>query len=305
MTTLLETKDLTKKFGRLTAVNGLNLSVGEGQVFGMLGPNGSGKTTTLGMLLGVTVPTSGSFTWFGQSGDHRVRKKIGAILERPVFYPYMSAFENLTLVCKIKEVPVSRIDAVLRKVSLDHRKHDAFKTYSLGMKQRLAIASALLCDPQILILDEPTNGLDPQGIAEIRDLIRVIAGEGKTIILASHLLDEVQKVCTDFCVLNKGKLLYTGNVARDLDNSNLYELMSEDREQLERIANQHPAIFKEVNFRGALFAVRVQDGVTAADINRLCMQQGVVLNHLASGKKSLEEKFLHILEESNEKADRH
>ncbi len=203
METVLSISNLTKHFGRIKAVNGLNLEVRRGQVFGMLGPNGSGKTTTLGMLTGVVNPTSGDFSWFGHPPTHQIRKKIGAVLEHPIFYPYLSGQKNLELNAMIKACPPENIPNVLELVELTARKDDKYKTYSLGMKQRLAIASALLNDPTVLILDEPTNGLDPMGIAEIRELIKKIAADGKTIILASHLLDEVQKVCTHFCVLKK------------------------------------------------------------------------------------------------------
>lgn len=196
METVLSIQKLTKNFGKLCAVNQLDLEVKRGQVFGMLGPNGSGKTTTLGMLMGVTHPTSGSFTWFGEKPSHITRKKIGAVLEHPIFYPYLSGQKNLELNAMIKGADPNNIPKVLEMVELSSRKDDKYRTYSLGMKQRLAIASALVSDPIILILDEPTNGLDPMGIAEIRQIIKRIAADGKTIILASHLLDEVQKVCT-------------------------------------------------------------------------------------------------------------
>ncbi|MGB0432632.1 MAG: ABC transporter ATP-binding protein, partial [Bacteroidia bacterium] len=213
MNNVVETFELTKKYGKVTAVDKLSFKIGQGQVFGILGPNGSGKTTTLGMLSGVTNATAGSYKWFGQTENNKVRQKQGIILERPNFYPYMSAYKNLKVVAAIKSLPHERIDIVLKQVGLYNRKNDKFKTYSLGMKQRLSIASALLSDPEVLILDEPTNGLDPQGIAEIRVLITDIAKSGKTIVLASHLLDEVQKVCTDFMVLSNGKLMYQGPVA--------------------------------------------------------------------------------------------
>ncbi|HEY5822919.1 MAG TPA: ATP-binding cassette domain-containing protein, partial [Cyclobacteriaceae bacterium] len=212
METVLSTQGLTKIFGRLTAVNNLNLEVKRGQVFGMLGPNGSGKTTTLGMLMGVVNASQGTFSWFGQPPTNIVRKKIGAVLEHPIFYPYLSGQKNLELMAMIKEAPLENIPKVLELVELSARKDDKYKTYSLGMKQRLAIASALLNDPIVLILDEPTNGLDPMGIAEIREIIKRIAADGKTIILASHLLDEVQKVCSHFAVLKRGNLMHIGPV---------------------------------------------------------------------------------------------
>src|SRR5688572_2298659 len=178
----------------------------------MLGPNGSGKTTTLGMLMSVVNPSAGSYKWFDEPPSAQVRKKIGAVLEHPIFYPYLSGQKNLELNAKIKECPPENIPNVLELVELTDRRHDKYKTYSLGMKQRLAIASALLNNPTVLILDEPTNGLDPMGIAEIRELIKKIAANGKTIILASHLLDEVQKVCTHFAILRKGSLIHCGPV---------------------------------------------------------------------------------------------
>ena len=193
MDTVLKINDLTKRYGKITALDNMNLEVKRGNVFGILGPNGSGKTTTLGILLEVINQTSGDFKWFGVPSDQNTRKRIGAILEHPTFYPYLTGVQNLKIVCDIKEVPYSRVDECIKQVGLDERKDSKFKTYSLGMKQRLSIASALLCHPEVMILDEPTNGLDPQGIAEIRDLIIEIANSGKTIIIASHLLDEVQK----------------------------------------------------------------------------------------------------------------
>ena len=171
METVLSIQKLTKNFGKLCAVNQLDLEVKRGQVFGMLGPNGSGKTTTLGMLMGVVNPTSGSFSWFGQPATHETRKKIGAVLEHPIFYPYLSGQKNLELNALIKGADPANIPKVLETVELTDRKDDKYRTYSLGMKQRLAIASALVSDPIILILDEPTNGLDPMGIAEIREII--------------------------------------------------------------------------------------------------------------------------------------
>ena len=212
METVLSTRQLTKNFGKLCAVNQLSLEVQRGQVFGMLGPNGSGKTTTLGMLMGVVNPTAGNFSWFGQPVTNETRKKIGAVLEHPIFYPYLSGQKNLELTAMIKGAPLDHIAKVLDIVELTQRRDDKYKTYSLGMKQRLAIASALLNDPIVLILDEPTNGLDPMGIAEIRGIIKRIAADGKTIILASHLLDEVQKVCSHFGILRRGNLVHCGPV---------------------------------------------------------------------------------------------
>ncbi len=232
MKNILEINSLYKNYGRIKAVSDLSLTVAPGSVFGLLGPNGSGKTTTLGVILDVVSKTKGEYTWFGETPSHNARKKIGAILEAPAFYPYLSAVENLKIIAQIKGVSYGQIDPVLIKTGLIDRKNDRYQTYSLGMKQRLAIASALLSDPYVLVLDEPTNGLDPQGIADVRELILKISSEGKTIILASHLLDEVQKVCTHFAVLNKGKAVYSGGVEETLSNSETIEVAAPDLEQL-------------------------------------------------------------------------
>ena len=207
--TLLQLNDLTKKYGSLTAVNKLSLTLTKGKVYGLLGPNGSGKSTTLGIVLNVINPTSGSFEWYeGSLTTHQALKKIGAIIERPNFYPYMTALQNLTLICKIKQCSTDNIEDQLKLVNLWKRKNSKFSTFSLGMKQRLAIAAALVNNPDLLILDEPTNGLDPEGIHQIRKLILTIAAQGTTILLASHLLDEVEKVCSDVIVLKNGVKYY-------------------------------------------------------------------------------------------------
>jgi ABC-2 type transport system ATP-binding protein len=291
--TVLSIKNLTKNFGKLCAVNNLNLEVKQGQVFGMLGPNGSGKTTTLGMLMGVVNPTSGDFSWFGEQPTHHIRKKIGAVLEHPIFYPYLSGQKNLELNAMIKQCPESNIPHVLSLVELSDRKNDKYKTYSLGMKQRLAIASALLNNPTVLILDEPTNGLDPMGIAEIRELIKKIAANGKTIILASHLLDEVQKVCSHFAVLKKGNLVHYGPVG---DVGNGFELVeiNAEIENLNQILldfSGTSAIQKENGF----YEVTLREGFHAKDLNLFLFEKEITASHLVTRKKSLEKQFLEIL----------
>jgi len=300
--TVLSTQGLTKIFGRLTAVNNLNLEVKRGQVFGMLGPNGSGKTTTLGMLMGVVNASQGSFSWFGHPPTNIVRKKIGAVLEHPIFYPYLSGQMNLELMAMIKEAPVENIPKVLELVELSSRKDDKYKTYSLGMKQRLAIASALLNDPIVLILDEPTNGLDPMGIAEIREIIKRIAADGKTIILASHLLDEVQKVCTHFAVLKRGNLMHIGPVD-DVGKG----------EELVEVAAYHDdlgVVLQEFAGSGVIkreeghFQVMMKDGFHGQDLNRFLFNKGIVASHLITKKKTLEKQFLEILAEGYSTADR-
>lgn len=297
METVLSISGLTKNFGRLCAVNNLSLEVKAGQVFGMLGPNGSGKTTTLGMLMGVINPTAGEYSWFGRQPDHEVRKKIGAVLEHPIFYPYLSGQKNLELNAKIKECSPDNISNVLELVELKDRRDDKYKTYSLGMKQRLAIASALLNEPTVLILDEPTNGLDPMGIAEIRELIKKIAANGKTIILASHLLDEVQKVCTHFAVLKRGNMIHCGPVNDTSRGTETVEVNAE-------VENLSEVLMKfsgtaSVNRENGFFQVTLREDFRGKDLNKFLFDQGIIANHLVTKKKSLEKMFLEILSETN------
>lgn len=294
--TVLHTLELTRKYGRLTAVDHLDLNIRRGQVFGLLGPNGSGKTTTLGMVLGVTRPTSGSFEWFDKPNDHTVRRNIGAILEQPVFYPHLSARQNLRISARIKKCDERRIPEVLEFVGLTDRSRDAFKTYSLGMKQRLAIASALVADPQVLILDEPTNGLDPEGIHDVRGLIQRIASEGKTIVLASHLLDEVQKVCTEYAVLRKGQCIHQGNVALDLESSGGWEVAAEDGDALETELRSMNNV-RQIVPTDTGFHVDFKTEMEGQDINRHFMERGISLAHLARVRNTLEEKFLELLKQ--------
>lgn len=297
MEIVLATDLLTKTFGRIKAVNQLNLEVKRGQVFGMLGPNGSGKTTTLGMLMGVVNPTGGSFSWFGQPPTDKLRKKIGAVLEHPIFYPYLSGQKNLELMAMIKEAPESQIPKVLELVELSGRKDDKYRTYSLGMKQRLAIACALLNDPIVLILDEPTNGLDPMGIAEIRDIIRKIAADGKTIILASHLLDEVQKVCTHFAVLKRGSLIHSGPVDDVGKGEEIVEVTAYHDDLA--VLLQEFAGSASIKKEGANFQVMMKEGYHSTDLNRFLFEKGIIASHLVTQKKSLEKQFLEILSESS------
>ena len=297
METVLSISNLTKKFGRLTAVNNLNLEVKRGQVFGMLGPNGSGKTTTLGMIMSVINPTAGSYSWFGEPPTHHVRKKIGAVLEHPIFYPYLSGQKNLELNAMIKQCPVENIPNVLALVELTDRREDKYKTYSLGMKQRLAIASALLNDPTVLILDEPTNGLDPMGIAEIRELIKKIAANGKTIILASHLLDEVQKVCSHFAILRKGNLIHCGPVEEVTKGTETIEVRA-DAERLNELLMTFGGTSSVARENG-YYQVTLRDNFHGKDLNKFLFENGVVADHLVTKKRSLEKMFLEILAEAN------
>lgn len=294
METILKINQLTKKFGYLTAVSDLSFTINKGNVYGILGPNGSGKSTTLGIVLNVVNKTSGDFSWFdGNTTTHDALKKVGAIIERPNFYPYMSAYQNLKLVCKIKGVDYAKIDEKLELVGLLDRKNSKFQNFSLGMKQRLAIASALLNDPEILILDEPTNGLDPQGIHQIRSLIKLIASQGTTILLASHLLDEVEKVCSHVVVLRKGVKLYSGRVDEMINSHGFFELKSNQQEKLMTFLNSHPT-FSSVKTENELITAFLKEPMDAAGFNQLLFEEGIILSHLVKRKESLEEQFLKL-----------
>lgn len=296
METILTVNNLTKKFGYLTAVQDLSFSIEKGNVYGILGPNGSGKSTTLGIVLNVVNSTNGSFSWFdGNTSTHDALKKVGAIIERPNFYPYMTALQNLKLVCKIKEVPENKIKDKLELVGLWERKDSKFRTYSLGMKQRLAIASALLNDPEILILDEPTNGLDPQGIHQIRQIIKKIATQGTTILLASHLLDEVEKVCSHVVILRKGKKLYSGSVDGMLASFGFFELKTEDNGVLIKFLEEHPN-FGEIKTENGLITAFLKNEMQSDELNNILFKKGIVLSHLVKRKESLEEQFLTLTE---------
>lgn len=293
METILSLKNLHKKFGAIHAVNDLSFDIKKGNVYGILGPNGSGKSTTLGIILNVVNKTSGSFSWYdGNLTTHQALKKVGAIIERPNFYPYMTATQNLELVCKIKGVSFTKIEEKLKTVNLYERRKSKFSTFSLGMKQRLAIASALLNDPEILILDEPTNGLDPQGIHEIRVLIKEIAQNGTTILLASHLLDEVEKVCSHVVVIREGIKLYSGTVDEMVASHGLFELkVDAEGEKLIELLTKFEGI-ASIKTEDDKIIATLNKPVSASDINSYLFQNGIILSHLVKRKPSLEQQFL-------------
>lgn len=294
METILTIQNLNKRYGRIQALKNISFEIKKGHVYGILGPNGSGKSTTLGIVLNVVNKTSGNYNWFdGKMETHEALKKVGAIIERPNFYPYMTAEENLKLVCKIKNINYSKIQEKLELVGLNERKDSKFSTFSLGMKQRLAIASALLNDPEILILDEPTNGLDPQGIHQIRDIIKQIASQGTTILLASHLLDEVEKVCTHVLVLRKGEILYTGLVDGMSANEGFFELQADDIEYLIAILKTHPAV-ENIKKEEEKVLVYLKEELEAKDLNRFLFEKNISVSHLVKRKNSLEEQFLEL-----------
>lgn len=294
METILSINNLNKKYGKLQAVKNLSLEIQKGNVYGILGPNGSGKSTTLGIVLNVVNKTSGEYSWFGGSmATHEALKKVGAIIERPNFYPYMTAQENLELVCKIKGINYSKVQEKLEIVGLIDRKDSKFSTFSLGMKQRLAIASALLNDPEILILDEPTNGLDPQGIHQIRDIIRLIASQGTTILLASHLLDEVEKVCSHVLVLRKGEILYSGSVEGMSNSNGFIELQSNDSKALIAVLQKYPSI-DSIKEEDGKVIITSKTNIEASELNKFLAENNIYLNHLVKRNHSLEEQFLEL-----------
>lgn len=294
METILTIQNLHKRYGGIQALKNVSFEIKKGHVYGILGPNGSGKSTTLGIVLSVVNKTSGEYSWFdGKIQTHEALKKVGAIIERPNFYPYMTAQENLKLVCKIKDIKYTKIQEKLELVGLNDRKDSKFSTFSLGMKQRLAIASALLNDPEILILDEPTNGLDPQGIHQIRDIIRKVAAQGTTILLASHLLDEVEKVCSHVVVLRKGAILYSGLVDGMSSNEGFFELQADDNKNLTTVLKTHPAVDKIVTEDGKVL-VYLKTELESKDLNYFLFSNNIILNHLVKRKNSLEEQFLEL-----------
>ncbi len=290
---VLKISNLSKNYGKIKALQSLNLTVDAGQVLGLLGPNGSGKTTTLGIILGIIRQDSGSFEWFdGQYGEHH-RNKIGAILETPNFYPYLNADENLEIIRHIKKDEKKDFDELLTLVNLKDRRKSKFSAYSLGMKQRLAIAATLIGDPEVVIFDEPTNGLDPQGIAEVRTILKRIADTGKTVIMASHILDEVEKICSHVAIIKNGNLLANGPVGAIINNDITVELAAEDMTALDLfLAKQDFVKSKFVN--GKIIEIGVDAMTDYTSINRLAFESGLTLSHFVARKKRLETEFLEI-----------
>ncbi len=294
MAAVLNINGISKSYGKVRALNNLTLEINQGEVFGILGPNGSGKTTTLGIILDVLNADAGSFSWNGQTPSKYDRKNIGSLLETPNFYPYLTARQNLSIVCKIKQVNESEIDRVLSIVDLVNRANSKFKTFSLGMKQRLAIASALLGNPEILVLDEPTNGLDPQGIAEIRTIILDLAKEGKTIIMASHILDEVEKTCTHVAVLKLGNLLTYGPIQSVLNNQEQVYVASDDLDILSLTLGQIDGV-SNIKKSGNKVSVMLAEGKDSAYLNKALFDKGIVASEIGVQKSDLEANFLELI----------
>ena len=289
---VLTVENLSKSYGRIQALKNVSFSVPEGTIFGILGPNGSGKTTTLGTITDILKPTSGTYKLFDEPASAASRRKIGTLLETPNFYHYLSGVKNLEIAAEIKQHGKEDIDRVLEMVDLTRRKDSKFSTYSLGMKQRLAIASCLLGSPSVLIFDEPTNGLDPVGIAEIRELMKRLYREGKTIIMASHLLDEVEKVCTDMAILKRGELITSGKVKEILSSEDIVELSAADNRRLFEVLNGLSGKSK-VEDEDAV--IKIYFPVGTADLaasKKYGCNKGIILNHLLVKKKSLASRFV-------------
>lgn len=294
MTAILNINGISKSYKKVKALNNLSLEINQGEVYGILGPNGSGKTTTLGIILDVLKSDSGSYSWFGNIPSKESRKKIGSLLETPNFYPYLSARQNLSLVCKIKQVEESEVNRVLTIVNLIDRSNSKFKTFSLGMKQRLALGSALLGNPDVLVLDEPTNGLDPQGIAEVRTIIKDLAAQGKTIIMASHILDEVEKICSHVAVLKQGNLLTFGPIQAVLNKQEQVYVAADDMEMLKVILGQIEGVSNIKPSTNKVYLL-LDQGKDSAYLNKALFDKGVIATELGMQKPDLEANFLALI----------
>ena len=294
MSTILTTSALSKNYGAIKAVQNLDLQISSGQVYGILGPNGSGKTTTLGMILGIINPSSGKFQWFDNAPLKNALYRIGSIIELPTFYPYLNAVQNLKIITRIKGKENDNVLSVLEKVGLAERRNSSYKTYSLGMKQRLALAAALVSEPDVLVLDEPTNGMDPQGIADIRNLIIEVASGGTTIFLASHLLDEVQKICSHVAVLEKGKKIFDGPVDKILEGEEQIEIWAEDPELLQQLLSEFKGI-EDLSRTRDKFIIKLLPGPSKKDLHKYLIEKGVYPTHFMTRKGTLESKFLELL----------
>jgi ABC-type multidrug transport system ATPase subunit len=291
---ILTVENITKDYGKIKALKGVSFSVPKGSVFGILGPNGSGKTTLLGIVMNVLKATSGSYQLFDEPANDDHRKKIGTLLETPNFYHYLSAVQNLKITAAIKGLGEDDIEHVLQTVDLLKRKDSPFSTYSLGMKQRLAIGASLLGDPSVLVFDEPTNGLDPVGIAEIRNLIKDLSAKGKTIIMASHLLDEVEKVCTHVAILKQGDLLASGKVKEVFQENDIVQLAAADNASLKNILAKLNNYVRIDELNGVIELSYNAGTAYLSAINKFCFDNGIVLSHLQLKKSNFESKFLEL-----------
>lgn len=292
---VIQTTDLTKHFRKTRAVNGISFEVEEGQIFGFLGPNGSGKTTTIGMLLGIITPTRGSVSLFGGSGAaelHAARQRIGATLETPNFYPYLSGWDNLRIVANVKGKTKKEMEEVLDIVGLAKRKRTKFKAFSLGMKQRLALAATMLGDPELIILDEPANGLDPEGMREVRHVIQELAERGKTIFLSSHLLWEVERTCTHVAIIKEGEIIQQDSVKEITAETILAGLRSDDLPALRRMVESFPGTVSARVAEDTVVAELAEEDL--AGLNHYLADRGVYVSHLALQQLTLEDVFMEL-----------
>lgn len=294
----LRTLGLTKRFGALTAVDGLDLEVRHGEVVGLLGPNGAGKSTTIGMVLGLIAPTAGRAEIAGidvRADPASAMSHVGAIAEVPSFYPYLSGRDNLIALALIRGgAALGRVDAALTRVGLFDRARSAFRTYSLGMRQRLGIASTLIADPALVILDEPTNGLDPAGQREIRALVRELANEGRAVLLASHLLHDVQQIADRVVVIHRGKLVMSGTVAQMIDRAGGYRVEVADPGRAAVVLRALPFV-RDVRIDGSVLAVGTEDR-NGAGISRALAEAGIYPETIERQRATLEEVFMELTE---------
>jgi len=296
MKEILSIRSLSKSYKQVRAIQNLNLNISEGQAFGILGPNGSGKTTTLSIVTGIIRQDGGSFSWFGEIPEAGQRKTIGSLIETPHFYPYLNLEKNLKIICDIKGISYEDIARVLETARLIERKRSRFSTLSLGMKQRLGIAAAMLGDPRVLVLDEPTNGLDPEGIAEVREIVIEQVKRGKTLILASHILNEVEKICNHVAILKNGELLASGPVKELLAEDEIIEISCVNNEKLKQLLEQARMV-KEVETENGLLVITLHENTSPADINAFAFSNNLVIHHMLSRKRSLESHFLELVKE--------
>lgn len=296
MREILTIQGLSKSYKNVKAIHNLNLKITDGQAYGILGPNGSGKTTTLSIAMGIIRQDHGSYSWFGESPDASQRKSVGSLIETPHFYPYLNLDKNLRIICDIKGMAYDDIDRVLATAHLSERKRSRFSTLSLGMKQRLGIAAALLGNPRVLVLDEPTNGLDPEGIAEVREVVIEQVKQGKTLILASHILNEVEKICNHVAILKKGELLADGPVKELLAEDEIIEISCLNNSEL-KLKLENSNLVKEVDSENGLIIITLAEKVTPAQINAFAFSNDLVIHHMLSRKRSLESHFLELVKE--------
>jgi len=294
METILDIRHLSKSYRSVKAVRDLSLQIKPGQAYGLLGPNGSGKTTTLSIVTGILKQDMGEYSWFDENPTPAQRTKIGSLIETPHFYPYLNLEKNLKIICKIKGIGFEDIHRALDETKLLERKNSRFRTLSLGMKQRLGIAAALLGDPEVLVLDEPTNGLDPEGIAEVRETVKAQVEKGKTLILASHILSEVEKICSHVAILKQGNLLAHGSVAELLTEEEIVEFSGSNNDLLKTKLSKSN-IVSDVRMENGYLVAALRKGKSIADLNKFAFEKDIILHHLLSRKKSLEAQFLELV----------